>query len=116
MKLKLKARLKKAHRSRNYSGGLRQATVQFARAAVASGSTLTEVALELGMKPNTLHRWHQRAAEGKPQGAIEFVEVTGVPTGDVVEVVWPTGHLVRLGGANLKSVFQALEATCCPRE
>lgn len=32
-----------------------------------------------------------------------------------LEVVWPTGHVIRMGAGYLKAVFLALEATCCPR-
>jgi hypothetical protein len=115
MKLKTEARLKRALRSKKFDVGLRQDTVEFARAAVTTGKTLTEAALRLGMKPNTLHRWHQRAAKNERASAIDFVEVAAGTPADGLEVVWPTGHVIRVGVGDLKTVFMALEATCCPR-
>ncbi len=116
MKLKTEARLKRALRSKRFDAGLRQDTVEFARAAVATGKSLTETALQLGMKPNTLHRWHQRAPKNEGVAAMNFVEVATGASADGLEVVWPTGHVIRLGAGDLKTVFMALEATCCPRE
>lgn len=113
MKLKTEARLRKALQSRKLDAALRQEAVEFAWAAVAAGETLTLAARRLGMRPNTLHRWHQRAR--KKSTAVDFVEVEGAPADVGLEVVWPTGHLVRMGAGDLKSVFLALEATCCPR-
>lgn len=116
MKLEAEARLKKALRSRRFNAGLRQETVEFARAAVAVGETLTGAARRLGMKPNTLHRWHQQAGKTKAPAAVDFVEVVGAAAAtEGLEVVWPTGHVIRVSAGDLKSVFMALEATCCPR-
>lgn len=115
MKFKTEAKLKKALLAKKFDAGLRQETVEFSREAAAAGETTTHTALRLGMKPNTLHRWHQRAGKvEKP--AINFVEVEGASSTEGLEVVWPTGHLVRMGTGDLKAVFFALEATCCPRE
>ncbi len=116
MKLKTETRLKRALRAKKFDAGLRQDTVEFARAAVATGKTLTEAALRLGMKPNTLHRWHQRAPKNERVAAVDFVEVAVGASPDGLEVVWPTGHVIRVGAGDLKAVFMALEATCCPRE
>ncbi len=41
MKLKTETRLKRALRAKKFDAGLRQDTVEFARAAVATGKTLT---------------------------------------------------------------------------
>ncbi len=115
MKLKTAAGLKKALRAGRFNAELRRRTVEYSReATAASGETMTDTALRLGMKPNTLHRWHQRAGRGEAP-ALNFVEVDGSPSTEGLEVVWPTGHLVRMGAGDLKSVFLALEATCCPR-
>jgi hypothetical protein len=115
-KLKTEAALKRALRSKKYDPGLRQDTVEFARAAVAAGQTLTGSAVRLGMKPNTLHRWHQRVPKSKVPAVADFVEVAAVGSAAQLEVVWPTGHVIRVGAGDLKTVFMALEATCCPRE
>ena len=116
MKTKTEAELKRALRAKEFDEALREETVKFSQAAVAAGETLSAIAARLGMKPNTLHRWHQRARSAKTP-AVNFVEVEGVPPStDGLEVVWPTGHLIRVGAGNLKSVFMALEATCCPRQ
>ena len=114
MKRKTELKLKRALRARKFDAGLRQRAVEFSRDAAASGETVADTARRLGMKPNTLHRWHQRAGKAEAP-AINFVEVAGAPSAEGLEVVWPTGHLVRMGGGDLKSVFMALEATCCPR-
>ena len=114
MKVMTEEELKKALRAKKLDAGLRQKAVEFARAAVAGGATVTGTAARLGMKANTLHRWHQRAAKAK-LSAVKFIEVAGVPAAEGLEVVWPTGHLVRMSAGDLKSVFMALEATCCPR-
>ena len=114
MKHKMEAELKKALRAKKFDAVLRQRAVEFSREAAASGATVTDTALRLGMKPNTLHRWHQEAGKTKAP-AINFVEVAGAPSAEGLEVVWPTGHLVRMGAGDLKAVFSALEATCCPR-
>lgn len=116
MRLKTEARLKKALRSKKVDASLRQDTVEFARAAVAGGKTLTAAAQRLGMKPNTLHRWHQRAPKSQGPAVIDFVEVAQQQSAADLEVMWPTGHVIRLGAGDLKTVFMALEATCCPRE
>jgi hypothetical protein len=113
--LKPEARLKKALQSKKFDAGLREAAVEYGRAAVAAGETLAEAARRLGMKPNTLHRWHQRVGKTKAPKRVDFVEVAGEASGEGFEVVWPTGHLIRVGAGDLKIVFMALEATCCPR-
>jgi hypothetical protein len=113
--LKTEATLKRALRSKKADAGLRQDTVEFARAAVAAGKTLTAAAQRLGMKPNTLHRWHQRVPKRKAPTVADFVEVAGVASAAEFEVVWPTGHMIRVGAGDLNTVFMALEATCCPR-
>lgn len=116
MNLETEARLKRALRSRRLNAGLRQETVEFARSAVAAGETLTWAARRLGMRPNTLHRWHQQAGKSKAPAVIDFVEVAGTAAAtEGLEVVWPTGHMIRVCGGDLKTVFMALEATCCPR-
>ena len=116
MKLEAEARLKQALRSSRFDAGLRQETVEFARAAVAAGETLSWAARRVGMRPNTLHRWHQQAGKRKEPAPIDFVEVAGgAAATEGLEVVWPTGHVIRLGAGDLKTVFMALEATCCPR-
>jgi|CXWL01.1.fsa_nt_gi hypothetical protein len=114
MKLKAEAKLKRALAAGRFDARLRQRALEFSREAAASGETVAGTARRLGMKPNTLHRWHQRAGTASAS-AIKFVEVAGVPSTEALEVVWPTGHLVRMGAGDLKSVFTALEATCCPR-
>ena len=114
MKLKIEAKLKRALRAKKFDAALRREAVEFSREAATAGSTVTDTALRLGMKPNTLQRWHQRAGTVKVP-AINFVEVEGAPSVEELEVVWPTGHLIRMGTGDLKSVFVALEATCCPR-
>ena len=114
MKLKNEARLKKALQSKQFDAGLRRAAVEFSREAEAAGETETDAARRLGMKPNTLQRWRQRAGETAPP-AVNFIEVEGTALVEELEVVWPTGHLIRVGTGDLKSVFLALEATCCPR-
>ena len=115
MKIKMEAELKKALRAKKFDKALRQETVKFSQSAAAAGETMTAVAARLGMKPNTLHRWRQLARKAEAP-AINFVEFEGVPSAEGLEVVWPTGHLIRMGAGNLKSVFLALEATCCPRQ
>jgi hypothetical protein len=115
VKIKTEAELKRALQAKEFDEVLRQETVKYSQAAAAAGETVTAVAARLGMKPNTLHRWHQRARKAESP-AIDFVEVEGARSGEGLEVVWPTGHLIRLGSGNLKAVFLALEATCCPRE
>ena len=115
MKFKTEAKLKRALLAKKYDAGLRRETVEFSREAAAAGETMTDTALRLGMKPNTLHRWHQRAGRAEAP-SINFVEIEGAPVADGLEVVWPTGHVIRMGAGDLKSVFLALEATCCPRE
>lgn len=114
MKLKTEAKLKSALQAKKFDAGLRQETVEFSRERAAAGETVTDTAARLGMKPNTLHRWRQRAGKAEVP-AINFVEVEGAPSVDGLEVVWPTGHVIRMGAGDLKSVFLALEATCCPR-
>lgn len=115
MKLKTETELKKALQAKTFDDVLREETVKFSQAATAAGETVTAIAARLGMKPNTLHRWHQRARKVEAP-AINFVEVEGASSAEVLEVVWPTGHLIRLGTGDLKAVFLALEATCCPRQ
>ena len=114
MKLKNEARLKKALQLGQFDAGLRRAAVEFSLEAEAVGETATDAALRLGMKPNTLQRWRPRARTTAAP-PVSFVEVEAVPLAEELEVVWPTGHLIRLGASDLKSVFLALEATCCPR-
>ncbi len=113
MKFKTQAKLKKALSSKPFAAGLRREAVEFSREAEATGETTTDTARRLGMKPNTLQRWRQRARKGAP--AVSFVEVEAVALTERVEVVWPTGHLIRVGVGDLRVVFSALEATCCPR-
>lgn len=115
MKSKTEAKLKKALGLKQFDEGLREETVAFSLEAEAVGETATDTARRLGMKPNTLQRWRQRARKA-PVPAVRFVEVEAVPLAEGLEVVWPTGHLIRVGTADLKAVFSALEATCCPRE
>ena len=115
MKFKTEATLKKALRSKRFDAGLRREAVEFSREAEAAGQTATDTARRLGMKPNTLQRWRQRAGKAEAP-AINFVEVKGTALAEELEVVWPTGHLIRVGRGDLKSVFLALEATCCARE
>jgi transposase-like protein len=109
MKLRGEARLKKALKAKRVDAGVRQEAVDFGRAVVATGATLTAAAQRLGMKPNTLHRWHQLAGEAGPR----FLEVAGPVQVEGLEVVWPSGHTIRVGGGNVQAVFMALEATCC---
>ena len=119
MKLKTEAELKKALQTGKFNSGLREATVKFSHEAAATrGETMTETALRLGMKPNTLHRWLQRARAGKGEAvSVNFIEVegAGARSTEGVEVVWPSGHLVRMGAGDVKAVFAALEAVCCRR-
>lgn len=115
MKSKTEAKLKKALSTKQFDAGLRQETVEFSLDAEAVGETATDTARRLGLKPNTLQRWRQRARKDAAL-AVSFVEVEAAPLSERLEVVWPTGHLVRVGTGDLKSVFAALEATCCPRE
>jgi hypothetical protein len=114
VKSKTAAKLKKALSTKQFDAGLREETVAFSLEAETVGETATDTARRLGMKPNTLQRWRQRARKTAP--AVSFVEVEAVPLFEGLEVVWPTGHLIRVGTGDLKSVFSALEATCCPRE
>ena len=115
MKSKTAAKLKKALNSKEFDGGLRKEVVEFSLKAEAAGETATDTARRLGMKPNTLQRWRQRARKATVS-AVGFVEVEAMPLSERLEVVWPTGHLIRVGTGDLKSVFSALEAACCPRE
>ena len=63
MRLKTEVELKRALRAKKFDAELRQQAVEFSRKAGASGESMTDTALRLGMKPNTLHRWHQRAGK-----------------------------------------------------
>ena len=115
MKFKTEAELKRALLAKKFDAGLREETVRFSHeAAATSGETMTDTALRLGMKPNTLHRWRQRSGKAVAP-AVNFIEVEGARSTEGLEVVWPTGHLVRMGAGDVKSVFLALEAACCPR-
>lgn len=115
MKVKTEAELKKALQTGKFDSGLREATVKFSHEAAATrGETMTETALRLGMKPNTLHRWRQRAGKGEAV-AVNFIEVEDARPTEGLEVVWPSGHLVRMGAGDVKAVFAALEAVCCRR-
>lgn len=118
MRSQEEAKLKKALRAK-VDENLRRRVVEFSNQAWR-GESATETALRLGMKPNTLHRWRQRARKVRATavGAVGFVEVTAESPGEEVEVVWPSGHLVRMSAGaagDLKSLFSAVEATCCRR-
>jgi transposase-like protein len=114
MKNKRETELRAALQGTRADESLRRRVVEYSREAALSGATVTSTALRLGMKPNTLHRWHQQA--GRADGStVGFVEVVGAVASESVEVVWPTGHVVRVGAGDLKTVFVALEAACCPR-
>jgi len=115
MRNETEAKLKKALRAKA-DESLRRRVVEFSN-QVGAGESQTETALRLGMKPNTLHRWRQRARKARP-AAVEFVEVTAQPLVEDVEVVWPSGHLVRMNAGaagDLRSLFSAVEAACCRR-
>lgn len=114
MRSETEAKLKKALRAK-VDESLRRQVVEFSN-QVDAGDSATQTALRLGMKPNTLNRWRQRARKARPElAAVTFVEVAAPPPAEEVEVVWPSGHLVRMsaGAADLRSLFLALEATCC---
>jgi hypothetical protein len=113
--MRLKAVLGGAKR---VDAALRRETVAFCRAAQEAGDTVAETARLLGMKPNTLQRWNQLARRSKVpkvRKGINFVEIVE-PVFEGLDVVWPSGHVVRIGSGDLRVVFSALEATCCPRE
>ena len=114
MRIDTEAKLRKALSLRQFDVVLRQEAVEFSREAEAAGETATDTARRLGMKPNTLQRWRQRARKAEAP-TINFVEVKPTALAEGLEVVWPTGHLIRMDTGDLKSVFLALEAACCPR-
>lgn len=100
---------------KQFNAVLRREAVEFSLEAEVAGQTASDTARRLGMKPNTLLRWRQHARKVEAP-IINFVEVKPTALAEGLEVVWPTGHLIRMGTGDLKSVFQALEAACCPRE
>ena len=93
-----------------------------------SGLTLREFGAKRGIPPSTLSWWRQvfrRAGEEKmnralAENAVVFTEVpkpVNVPrTPSVLEIVLPSGHLVRVPAgvdpATLQRVLQVLETTC----
>jgi hypothetical protein len=93
-------------RGKLYAPATQAAVVEFARARRSEGASWQRIAAELGMRFETVRRWHSRPSGMPTMRAVEVIAEGPRAVG--VAVVSPAGH--RIEGLTIEEAIAALRA------